>query len=83
MAIKWDDVKIGCSLLTNTIYLGKVKKDKDGFELWTDKSGDKTQDCVKAVMEHMLGLCEERKSDTATFTIDDICELTITDLRKK
>lgn len=82
MAIKWEDVKIGCSMLTDTIYIGKVKKSNSGNVIWTDRSGDKTDECVKAVMEHMLGLCREDGSKSITFTIDGICKLTLENLEE-
>jgi len=56
MGIKWDDVKIGTSPITNNIYIGKVKPDKTNPNLgiWTDKSGDKTKEVIVAVIEHMV-----------------------------
>ena len=56
MGIKWEDVKIGTSVLTNQIYLGKVKLDKENPQIgtWTDKSGDKTNEVLVAVFEHMV-----------------------------
>ena len=56
MGIKWEDVKIGTSVVTNNIYLGKVKPEKSNPNLavWTDKSGDKTKEVLVAVFEHMI-----------------------------
>ena len=56
MGIKWSDVKIGTSPITNNIYLGKVKPDKinPNLGIWTDKSGDKTKEVLVAVFEHMV-----------------------------
>ena len=58
MGIKWEDVKIGTSVLTNQIYLylGKVNLDKKNPQLgkWTDRSGDKTDEVLVAVFEHMV-----------------------------
>ena len=51
--IKWENVKIGVSPLTNEIYIGKTKKTKLGEE-WTDKSGPMTEDFIRAVMTYML-----------------------------
>ena len=82
MAIKWDDVKIGNSILTNTIYIGKTKVDKHGVQCWTDRSGDKTEECVKAVMDYMLGLCKEDNLQEISFTIDGICKLTLENLKE-
>lgn len=87
MSIKWEDVSAGISPLTGEIYLGKSKplpgSEKDGLRMWTDKSGPKTDNIVKTVMEHMLFKCEEGGTDTITFTIPGIVELKCTDLRKK
>lgn len=58
MGIKWQDVKVGSSVLTNNIYIGKVKKDKSGFEIWTDRSGDMTDQFIGAVKEHLKNRCE-------------------------
>lgn len=82
MGIKWHDVKIGSSILTNNIYIGKVRRDKSGMQIFTDKSGDKTKECVKAVMEHMLGLCEKDNLQSITFTIDGVCKLTLENLKE-
>lgn len=81
MAIKWDDVHIRAGALTGEIYIGKTKKDKDGYELFADKSNPKTEECVKAVMEHMMGQIKE--DGTMSYTIEGILELRITDLREK
>lgn len=81
MAIKWDDVHVRTGALTGTIYIGKVKKDKKGNEIFTDKSGDKTDECVKAVMEHMMG--EIKENGTMAYTIEGKCELRITNLGER
>lgn len=87
MGVKWEDVSAGISPLTGEIYIGKSKPWSDGktdhVRLWTDKSGPKTDNIVKAVMDHMLFKCEEGDTDTITFTIPGIVELKCTDLRKK
>ena len=56
MGIKWEDVKIGTSVLTNQICLGKIKFDKENSKIgiWTDKSGDKTNEVLVAVFDHMV-----------------------------
>jgi len=61
MGIKWNDVKIGTSAITNQIYLGKIKLDKKNPKLgiWTDKSGDKTKEVLVAVFEHMIKRMEQ------------------------
>lgn len=82
MAIKWDDVKIRAGALSGEIYIGKMRE-HSGLEVFTDKSKPKTEECVKAVMEHMLMKCDEQKAEEVSFAIDGICKLTITDLRKK
>ena len=82
MGIKWDDVKIRAGAFSGEIYLGKMKKNSN-LEVFVDKSEPKTKECVKAVMEHMLMKCEEQKAEEVSFTVNGICKLTITDLRKK
>ena len=54
MAIKWEDVKVGVSPITNNIYIGKTKVEKDGLEIWTDRSGDKTHKILLAVIEWFM-----------------------------
>lgn len=74
MGIKWNDIKLGVSPLSNNIYIGKVKRDTKGLLIFSDKSGDMTKQCVKAVMEHMLQQCDE-ENNQITFTIEGKCEL--------
>ncbi|GEM_PF-4105048 len=81
--IKWEDVKIGLNILDNKIYLGKTRKDKSGLELWTDRSGDKTNEVVKAVMEYMIKICETNNTKLSTLEIKDMVRITCEDLRKK
>lgn len=77
MGIKWQDVKVGSSVLTNNIYIGKVKKEKSGFEIWTDRSGDMTNQFIGAVKEHLKLRCEreEEYKDGITLTFKDGSEL--------
>lgn len=63
MAIKWENIKVGVSPITNSIYIGKTKKNGDN-ELWTDKSEDKTEEIIKCVMVHMLNL-RDKEGKTA------------------
>ena len=51
--IKWDDVTVGASPLTNSIFIGKSKPMKGNPEVseWTDKSKDKTQEVLRAVLD--------------------------------
>ena len=49
--IDWKSVKLGISPLANKIYIGKTKVDKDGLEIWTDRSGDKTLDVLRVVLD--------------------------------
>lgn len=81
MGIKWDDVHVMAGAISGEIYVGKMKKDKHGLGMFSDKSTPKTEECVKAVMEHMLGQIEE--NGTMAYVIEDVVELRITDLRKK
>lgn len=62
MGIKWEDVKISTSVFTNNIYLGKVKLDKENPQTgkWTDRSGDKTDEVIIAVFNHMIERMEQK-----------------------
>ena len=61
MGIKWSDIKIGISPLTNKLYIGKTRRDKDGYELWTDKSPDMTDSMIRFVKEHLKERCREEE----------------------
>ena len=80
--VNWDNIHIRTGLLTGDIYIGKIKDD-NGLDVFIDKSKPVTNECVKAVMEHMLYKCEECNGKEVSFKIDGICELTIKDLRNK
>ena len=54
MSIKWEDVKVGVSPLTNSIFIGKTKVEKGGLETWTDRSDDKKHEILLAVMEWFM-----------------------------
>ena len=47
----------------------------------TDMSGDKTEKCVKAVMQYMLNCCREEKAYAKIFTMPGVCRLELTDLK--
>lgn len=53
MGIKWDDVHIGNEVISGSIYIGKSKQmtGVDGVSVWTDRSGDKTDECINAVIQ--------------------------------
>ena len=63
MGIKWDNIKVGVSPITNSIYIGKTKKNGDK-ELWTDKSEDRTEEIIKCVMVHMLKIYDKEGKST-------------------
>ena len=46
-------MKIGCSPLSGTIFVGNTRIDKKGFETWTKKE-DVTDDAVTAVAQCLL-----------------------------
>jgi len=81
MGIKWADVHIGTSPLTGNIYIGKTKKDSN-LTVWTDKSKDKTNECVMAVMEHMLIKAEEENKSKFRYEIPGVVRLTLENLKK-
>ena len=84
MAIKWEDVDVMVTALSNEIRLCKakpVKGGEPGAMFATDMSGDKTEKCVKAVMQYMLNCCREEKAYAKIFTIPGVCRLELTDLK--
>lgn len=86
MGIKWEDVNVMCTAISNQICLCKSKPipgAKPGCMMATDKSGDKTEQVVKAVMEHMLGKCRESKSKYYEFTIPGVVKLSCEDFREE
>ena len=70
MGIKWEDVKLGVSPLTQNIYIGKIKPmgGSDGLEVWTDKSEDKTNDVLIAVVEWFIYL--KKYEDKSKFSLE-------------
>lgn len=64
MGIKWSNVKVGVSPVTNEIYIGKVEKISDEITFWKDKSDDKTDEIVKAVMVYMLNNMDNKKGNS-------------------
>jgi len=80
MGIKWNDVRICNTAVGNKIILGKVREDNKGRGIFTDKSEDKTEECIKAVMSHMIEESRRNKQKTWKFSIDELCSLEITDL---
>ena len=50
-------MKIGCSILSNTIYAGNTRQTKSG-EIWTKKE-DVTELAIRAVFEHMYSKAKE------------------------
>jgi len=85
MAIKWEDYELGVTAITNKIIIGKSKpvKGRQDLREWIDKSGDKTEMAVKAVMEHMLNICKDRGSKDVVFSIDGMLTLTLENLQFK
>lgn len=83
MGIKWEDVDIMVTALSNQICLCKSKPVPEGApdaRIATDKSGDKTEKCVKAVMQYMLNCCKEEGAFAKSFIIPSVCRLELTDL---
>lgn len=70
MGVKWKDVTLGVSPFTNSIYIGKTKKHKDGLELWTDRSEDKTQEVLKAVMDWFNCRYKYENKDSVGITLN-------------
>lgn len=62
MAIKWEDIIVSTTGITNQIILGKINKKGN---MWTDKSADKTNEVLFAVTEHMSRRIEKDDNKTA------------------
>ncbi|MEW8986852.1 MAG: hypothetical protein AB2401_07610 [Bacillus sp. (in: firmicutes)] len=60
MSIKWENYQIVLTALGNQIVLGKVKP---GTPFLADKSNDRTNEAVAAVVNHMKGEYESRKRE--------------------
>lgn len=64
MAIKWEDVKVGVSPITNSIFIGKTNVKKDGLEIWTDRSDDKKNEILLAVIEWFMARYKYHEKDS-------------------
>lgn len=62
MAIKWQDIRVGCTEIANQIVLGKINKKGN---MWTDKSADKTNEVIYAVTDHMSRRIKKDENKTA------------------
>ena len=65
MGIKWEDIHIGNSLLSNSIFIGKSKPIKDNPKIseWTDRSNDMSDECINAVHHKLKQEQLERKNE--------------------
>lgn len=79
--IKWDNYTIVCTALSNQIVIGKKdnKRSTEGLTLLSDKSGDRTNECVAAVMQYLDTKLKEKEDDNSiTATIEGFGTLTWT-----
>ena len=53
--------KLLVSLITNTIYYGNVKEEKDGLYKFIGKREDLTDDCIRATFEWFLANLKENE----------------------
>lgn len=67
MGIKWEDVRIFRSPITNELYLGKGKESKIGFYITTDKSKPVTEEIKVAIMSYMDEICKRENLETIGF----------------
>ncbi|MFS1518590.1 hypothetical protein V1503_19315 [Bacillus sp. SCS-151] len=67
MGIKWSDIKVLNSPMTNNLYIGKVGTDG---RTALDKSEDRTEEIKAAIMAHMDRLCIIEKTDTIKINSD-------------
>ena len=44
---------IGCSPITGVVYIGTIRKRKDGTQVWTDNRIDVTNEAIGAVLHHL------------------------------
>lgn len=67
MGIKWEDIHLWVSPITNSIYMGKSKpmKDNPKVSIWIDKSGDISNECMYAVCCKLKQEQEERDDGKA------------------
>lgn len=50
------ELKVGCSPITRTIYVGKTRINKDGQEIWTSNRQEVTEQAVDAVVNRLKGM---------------------------
>lgn len=86
MGIKWDNIHVGVSGITNEIVLVKGKEVLDNgraYLLASDKSEDRTQEVLDVAIQYLLNLIERSESPQkkAVMEREGLYRLTFEDLR--
>ena len=66
MGIKWENVQICVSALGNNIYLAKCSSKTP--MVMNDRSKDRTDECIRAVMTHMDSCAKEEGEDYISYS---------------
>ena len=87
MGIKWDNIHVGVTGITNEIIFMKGKEvvNNDRAYLYAmDKSNDRTQEVLDAAIQYLLNLISRSESTQkkAVMERDGIYRLTLEDLRE-
>ena len=87
MGIKWADIHVGVTGITNEIVFikGKERIDNDrAYLLASDKSDDRTQEVMDAAIQYLLNLISRSESTQKKVVMerDGIYRLTLEDLRE-
>lgn len=87
MGIKWADIHVGVTGITNEIVFIKGKERIDSGRAYlfaTDKSDDRTQEVMDAAIQYLLNLISRSESTQkkAVMERDGIYRLTLEDLRE-
>lgn len=56
-------MKLGTSPIDGTIFLGRTKKTKDGFEEWSGQKRDITDNAIASVFEHMAVMARDKSKE--------------------
>lgn len=88
MGIKWENIHVGVTGITNEIVFIKGKERIDSGRAYlfaTDKSNDRTQEVMDAAIQYLLNLISRSESTQkkAVMERDGIYRLTLEDLREE
>lgn len=88
MGIKWDNIHVGVSGITNEIFIIKGKEMHDNgrtYLLASDRSDDRTQEVLDATIQYFLNLMKrlDDPEKKAIMERDGLYRLTFEDLREE